>query len=89
MSSEEPSVQKLQVDQSLDLRGVERVAGYATARERLQAMTENQVLELYLDEGEPLRSIPFGLRADGHEIVVSEPANPGVRLLVRKRLLLT
>ena len=68
---------------------MERVAGYAKARERLQAMTENQVLELYLDEGEPLRSIPFGLRADGHEIVVSEPASPGVRLLVRKRTLLT
>ena len=85
----EPSVQKLQVDQSLDLRGTERVAGYAKARERLQAMTENQVLELYLDEGEPLRSIPFGLRADGHEIVVSEPASPGVRLLIRKRTLLT
>jgi len=85
----EPSIQKLQVDQSLDLRGIERVAGYAKARERLQAMTENQVLELYLDEGEALRSIPFGLRADGHDIVVSEPANPGVRLLVRKRTLLT
>ena len=86
--AQEPSVNKLQVDQSLDLRGVERVAGYAKARERLQAMTENQVLELYLDESEALRSIPFGLRADGHEIVVSEPASPGVRLLVRKRTLL-
>ena len=83
-----PPLQKLQVDQSLDLRGVERVEGFAKARERLQAMTENQVLELYLDEGEALRSIPFGLRADGHEIVVSEPASPGVRLLVRKRTLL-
>jgi len=88
MDSQE-SLQKLQVDQSLDLRGVERVAGYAKARERLQAMTENHILELYLDEGESLRSIPFGLRADGHEIVVSEPANPGVRLLVRKRTLIT
>ena len=61
----EPSVQKLQVDQSLDLRGVERVAAYLKARERLQTMEENQVLELHLDEGEPLRSIPFGLRAEG------------------------
>ena len=85
----DPSVQKLQVDQSLDLRGTERVAAYLKARERLQAMEENQVLELHLDEGEPLRSIPFGLRAEGHEIVVSEPANPGVRLLVRKRSLVT
>ena len=47
--SPEPSVQKLQVDQSLDLRGVERVAGYAKARERLQAMAGNHGLELYLD----------------------------------------
>jgi tRNA 2-thiouridine synthesizing protein A len=82
------STQKLHVDQSLDLRGVERVAAYLKARDQLQAMEENQILELYLDEGEPLRSIPFGLRAEGHEIVVSEPATQGVRLLVRKRLLL-
>lgn len=51
-------------------------------------MAENEVLELAIDEGEPLRSIPFALRAEGHEILVSEPATPGVRLLIRKRKLL-
>lgn len=81
--------QRLQVDQSIDLRGVERGDAFRKARERLHAMTENQILELYLDEGEALRSLPFGLRADGHEIVVSEPAKEGVRLLVKKRTLLT
>ena len=79
----------LRVDQSLDTRGQEGPAGYAKAVERLQGMAENDILELYLDEGEPLRTIPFGLRAEGHEILVSEPANDGVRLLVKKRSLIT
>ena len=81
----EPPLQKLQVDRSLDLRGVERAEGYHKARALLVSMEENQILELYLDEGDALRSTPFGLRAEGHEILVSEPAKDGVRLLVRKR----
>jgi TusA-related sulfurtransferase len=75
----------LKVDQSLDLRGAERPAGYRRIIEQLQAMSEDAVLELYIDDGESLRTVPFGLRAEGHEILVSEPANGGVRLLVRKR----
>ena len=85
----EPSLQGLRVDASLDIRGIERPEAYLKAVERLQQMAENEVLELYVDEGEPLRTIPFGLRAEGHEILVSEPAKEGVRLLVRRRSLVT
>lgn len=80
-----PSLQKLHVDRSLDVRGLKPHEGYGKAKTELQAMAEQQVLELFLDEGESLRRIPFGLRAEGHEIVVSEPVSGGVRLLVRKR----
>ena len=83
-----PTAKGLRIDQSLDIRGVEQPASYRQATERLKQMAEDEVLELYLDEGEPLRTIPFGLRAEGHEILVSEPAARGVRLLVRKRTLL-
>ena len=78
----------LRVDQSFDARSVEGPAVYQRAVEKLQKMAEDDVLELLIDEGEPLRTIPFALRAEGHEIVISEPAQPGVRLLVRKRSLL-
>ena len=81
----QPFVQKLRVDRSLDVRGVEPPANYLKAKDVLAELTEQQVLELYLDEGEPLRTVPFGLRAEGHEILVSEPAKEGVRLLIRKR----
>jgi TusA-related sulfurtransferase len=79
------SAKKLRVDQSLDVRGLEAPVGYHAAVQRLWEMAEEGVLELFIDEGEALRTVPFGLRAEGHEIVVSEPANNGVRLLIRKR----
>lgn len=75
----------LRVDQSLDVRGLAHPEGYHRALERLQGMEEQEVLELHLDDGEALRTIPFGLRAEGHEILISEPVTQGVRLLVRKR----
>ena len=81
----EPSIQRLQIDASLDVRGIDGPTSYRQALERLAQMPENAVLELHIDEGQPLRTIPYGLRAEGHEILVSEPAKGGVRLLVRKR----
>lgn len=80
-----PSTKGLRVDRSLDVRGILGPDGYHQAVTSLQQMQENDVLELYIDDGDPLRTIPFGLRAEGHEILVSEPATAGVRLLVRKR----
>ena len=80
--------QKLTVDHTLDARGKERGDAFRAAREQLAEMAEEHVLELFIDEGEALRTIPFALRADGHEILVSEPAQRGVRLLIRKRSLI-
>ena len=77
----------LRVDAALDLRGVNPPDCFQRAREHLAPMAEDQILELHVDEGEVLRTLPYALRADGHEIVVSEPAKEGIRLLVRKRVL--
>ena len=82
-----PSLQGLKVDQSLDLRGTASPDGYRKAVAQLNDMKEYEILELHIDEGEALDAIPFALRAEGHEIVISEPATGGVRLLVRKRVL--
>ena len=80
-----PETPRLHVDRSLDIRGVGSPDGYHRAVATLQEMAEHEVLELSLDDGESLSTIPFGLRAEGHEILVSELTKQGVRLLVRKR----
>lgn len=84
----QPSIQGLRVDATVDLRGMEPPACFQQAREHLARMAEEHILELHVDEGEVLRTLPYGLRADGHEILISEPASQGIRMLVRKRSLL-
>ena len=81
-------MENLRVDHSLDARGMESTASYRKAVAQLKTMAENAILELSIDDGEALRTIPFGLRAEGHELLISEPIKDGVRLLVRKRSLL-
>lgn len=83
------SFQGLKVDQSFDARGITSPDAYHKAVEQLSVMKEYDVLELHIDEGEALDAVPFALRAEGHEILVSEPAKDGVRLLVRKRAVAT
>ena len=79
------SVNRLRVDQSLDTRGLPNPDNYHAAVKQLQGMADQDILELHIDDGQALEALPFALRADGHEILVSEPALQGVRLLVRKR----
>ena len=80
--------ENLRVDQSLDVRGMESADSYRKAVAQLKTMAENAILELSIDDGHALRTIPFGLRAEGHELLISEPMNDGVRLLVKKRSLI-
>ena len=77
--------QGLKVDQSLDVRGIKSPEAYHKSMDQLNGMAEFAVLELHIDEGEALEAVPFALRAEGHEILISEPASTGVRLLIRKR----
>ncbi|MBI2093717.1 MAG: sulfurtransferase TusA family protein [Candidatus Omnitrophica bacterium] len=84
-----PLTSGLRVESSLDLRGKDGPSSYRLAVAKLSTMAENEVLEIYLDEGGSLRNTPYGLRALGHEILVSETAHQGVRLLIRKRTLLS
>ncbi len=78
----------MRVDHSLDVRGKKSADSYRKAVAQLKTMAENAILELSIDDGTSLRTIPFGLRAEGHELLISEPMKDGVRLLVRKRSLL-
>jgi len=56
-------------DQRLDLRGVRCPANSARALVRLEGMEPGQTLEILLDDGEPIASVPESLAADGHAVV--------------------
>jgi tRNA 2-thiouridine synthesizing protein A len=52
----------------MDLRGVPCPLNWVRARLALEAMSPGEVLELRLDEGEPLDSVPRSAEEDGHRV---------------------
>ena len=73
-------------DRSLDLRGVQCPFNCVRAKLALEEMDIGQLLELWLDEGEPIRNVPQSLTGDGQTIVRTEKQETVYRLLVRKNV---
>lgn len=69
----------------LDLRGIRCPLNYVRARIMLEEMNPGAVLELRLDDGEPIRNVPASLENDGQEILEMASENGHYRLRVRKR----
>ena len=69
---------------SLDLKGVACPFNYVQAKIRLETMDLGQLLEVTIDDGEPIENVPTSLTNDGHEIVDTKKVGKHYRLTVRK-----
>jgi tRNA 2-thiouridine synthesizing protein A len=58
------------VTTTLDLTGVVCPLNWVRARLTLERMAPGETLELVLDEGEPLESVPRSAREEGHAVTV-------------------
>jgi tRNA 2-thiouridine synthesizing protein A len=58
------------VTTTLDLTGVVCPMNWVRARLALERMQPGEVLELLLDPGEPLDSVPRSAREEGHAVTV-------------------
>ncbi len=54
----------------LDLSGVQCPLNYVRAKLKLETMSKGQVLEIYLDDGQPIKNVPLSLKNDGYEIIL-------------------
>ncbi|MBI2955180.1 MAG: sulfurtransferase TusA family protein [Chloroflexi bacterium] len=83
------SVERLDLhpDETLDLRGVLCPINFVRTKLTLEEMDEGQVLEVVLDDGEPIRNVPRSVKAEGHRILtVRRLEDDGYRLLIRKQV---
>lgn len=69
---------------SLDLKGVECPYNYVRTKLRLEEMEIGQLLEITIDDGEPIRNVPASLRNDGQAILDTKKIGKHFRLLIRK-----
>ena len=54
--------------QTLDLRGTPCPINFVRTKLRLEKMDPGQVLEVWLDPGEPIEQVPDSLRMEGYQI---------------------
>jgi tRNA 2-thiouridine synthesizing protein A len=59
----------IKADQEIDLRGVSCPLNYVKAKLKLEEMEVGQILEVLLDDGEPILSVPRSIKEDGHKIL--------------------
>ena len=73
------------IDSSLNLRGVACPINFVKTKVRLETLNEGQVLELIIDDGEPMLNVPRSIKEEGHRIIkVEKLSDNSLRLLIMK-----
>ena len=71
-------------DEKIDLRGVLCPINFVKTKLKLEMMEDGQVLEIILDDGEPMRNVPRSVKEEGHKVVAVEKADDGYKIFVKK-----
>ncbi len=76
---------EINIDGSLNLKGVLCPINFVKTKLKLEEMQDGQVLELILDDGEPMQNVPRSIKEEGHRIIkVEKLTDKSFRLLIRK-----
>ena len=73
-----------EITDSLDLKGVACPFNYVQAKVRLETMDVGQLLEITIDDGEPIENVPKSLTNDGHDILDTKKIGKHYRLTIKK-----
>ncbi len=68
----------------LDLRGVPCPLNFVKTKIQLDKMESNQILEVWLDQGEPIESVSQSILEEGHSILLKEEVNKYFKVLIAK-----
>ncbi len=72
------------VDEKIDLRGVLCPINFVKTKLKLEMMEGGQVLEVTLDDGEPMRNVPRSVKEEGHKIIKVEGFEEGYKIYIKK-----
>ena len=67
----------------LDLRGTPCPVNFVRCRLALEALNQNNTLQVDLDRGEPEETVLSGLRKEGYEIKIIQIEGNWIRFLVK------
>lgn len=69
-----------------DLRGVACPMNFVRVKLELAAMDSGGLLEIWLDDGQPIENVPRSVKGEGHVVLSQEKENEGYwKVLIRKK----
>lgn len=75
---------EIKIDKTLDLKGVPCPMNFVKTKLALEGMNKNEVLEVFLDDGEPITNVTASVKEEGHKILKVERMGEYWRLVVEK-----
>ena len=76
---------EFQVDDRVDITDVNCPVTFVKTKVALEELDEGQVLQVHLNNGEPVQNVPRSLKEEGHEILKLEDNGDGTfELYIRK-----
>ncbi|MBT7710777.1 MAG: hypothetical protein HN745_03500 [Deltaproteobacteria bacterium] len=73
-----------QIDKTRDLRGVACPMNFVKTKVELAGMSSAQVLEILLDDGEPIDNVPRSVISEGHTILSQEKTDDYWTVVIKK-----
>lgn len=75
---------EFKIDEHLDLKKVPCPLNFVKTKLKLEAMGAGEVLEVILDDGEPIVNVTASVKEEGHRILKVERLGSHWRLVVKK-----
>jgi tRNA 2-thiouridine synthesizing protein A len=74
----------IKIDEILDLKGVPCPMNFVKTKLKLEEMETGKVLEVILDDGDPIKNVTASVKEENHKILKVEKINGHWKLIVRK-----
>jgi len=74
----------MKISKTIDLTGELCPINFIKAKIALEDLKKLEILEIYLDDGIPIKNVPRSLELDGHIVLDIEKADDAFRVLVQK-----
>lgn len=75
---------QIKSDETLDLVGVACPQNSARALLKLEGMELGSILEIIIDDGEPIKNVPPSIKEEGHEIIDIIRVDDKWKILIRR-----
>lgn len=76
---------EIKINQTLDLKNTPCPLNFVKTKLRLEEMSEGEILEVILDDGEPIINVTSSVKEEGHQILKVEQSGRHWRLIVKKK----